>query len=369
LLAFTAPQNNIGQGTPTPVQVILQNQGGFPLTNLSIKYTNNNGVPLNYNWSGNLPKDSITLVTLPSFIPVGGTNNLKAYIDWSLDAVNSNDTINLNAFAIVTANLTYTYDFENGDQGWYDSSFTNYTKWELGSPSISPTNFSHSGINCWDINLSLPYFNVAYANLYSPLFVISNYTKVNIDFWLNYATEYAADGAYLEYSLDGSNWEVLGTINDPNATNWYNTTMFGNNIGWTGNSNGWKNCSYSFNNLTGANILQLKFVFKSDINLTAPGISLDDITLQGVVGLNENSDASKYSLFPNPSSQSCYVAFPATTQEIQVIDVNGKTIAQFTNQNETSKNINTDKLLEGFYLIRFIDQDGYSATRKLQVIH
>ena len=369
LLAFTAPQNNIGQGTPTPVQVILQNQGGFPLTNLSIKYTNNNGVPINYNWSGNLPKDSITLVTLPSFIPVGGTNNLKAYIDWSLDAVNSNDTINLNAFAIVTANLTYSYDFENGDQGWYDSAFTNYTEWELGSPSISPTNFSHSGINCWDINLSLPYFNVAYANLYSPLFVISNYSKVNIDFWLNYSTEYAADGAYLEYSLDGSNWEVLGSINDPNATNWYNTTMFGNNIGWTGNSNGWKNCSYSFNNLTGANILQLKFVFKSDINLTAPGISLDDITLQGVVGLNENSDASKYSLFPNPSSQSCYIAFPATTQEIQVIDVKGKTIAQFTNLNETSKNIDTDKLLEGFYLIRFIDQDGYSATRKLQVIH
>lgn len=369
LLAFTAPQNNIGQGTPTPVQVVLQNQGGFPLTNLSIKYTNNNGVPLNYNWTGNLPKDSITLVTLPSFIPVGGTNNLKAFIDWSLDAVHSNDTINLNAFAIVTANLTYSYDFENGDQGWYDSSFTNYTQWELGSPSISPTNFSHSGINCWDINLSMPYFNVAYANLYSPLFVISNYSKVNIDFWLNYSTEYAADGAYLEYSLDGSNWEVLGTINDPNATNWYNTTMFGNNIGWTGNSNGWKNCSYSFNNLTGANILQLKFVFKSDINLTAPGISLDDITLQGVVGLNENTEASKYILFPNPSNQSCHIAFPATTQYIQVIDANGKSFAQFTNQNETSKNINTDKLAEGFYLIRFVDLNGNSSIRKLQVIH
>lgn len=369
LLSFTSPQNNIGQGTPTPVQVVLQNQGSFPLTNVAIKYTNNNGVPLNYNWSGNLPKDSTTLVTLQSFIPVGGTNNLKAYIDWSLDAINSNDTINLSAFAIVTANLTYSYDFENGDQGWYDSSFTNYTQWELGNPTFTPTNFSHSGTNCWDINLNTPYFNVAYAHLYSPLFIISNYTKVNIDFWLNYSTEYATDGTYLEYSLDGSSWESLGTINDPNGTNWYNTTMFGNNFGWTGNSSGWKNCSYSFSNLTGANILQLKFVFKSDINLTAAGISLDDITLQGVVGLNENTDASKYLLFPNPSNQNCHVAFPYTTQKIYIMDANGKSVVQHTTHNETSRNISTANFSEGFYLIRFVNTNGTYSTRKLQVIH
>jgi hypothetical protein len=368
LIAFTAPQNNIGQGIPTPVQVVLQNQGGYPLTNLSIKYTNNNGVPFNYNWSGNLPKDSTTIVTLPSFTPVGGTNLLTAYIDWSLDAIHNNDTIQLNTFAIVTANLTYSYDFENGDQGWYDSSFTNYTQWELGSPSINPTNFSHSGINCWDINLSSPYFNVAYASLYSPLFVISNYTKVNIDFWLNYATEYAADGTYLEYSLDGGNWEVLGSINDPNATNWYNTTMFGNNIGWTGVSNGWKNCSYSFSNLTGANILQLKFVFKSDINLTAPGISLDDITLQGVVGLNENDNKTEFILFPNPANNNCQLIFPATTNAIELIDASGKTIDNFEVNNETSKVISTANYADGFYILRFISNNG-STKKKLQLVH
>ena len=368
LIAFTAPQNNIGQGIPTPVQVVLQNQGGYPLTNLSIKYTNNNGVPFNYNWSGNLPKDSTTIVTLPSFTPVGGTNLLTAYIDWPLDAIQSNDTIQLNSFAIVTAYLTYSYDFENGDQGWFDSSYTNYTQWELGSPSINPTNFSHSGLNCWDINLSSPYFNVAYASLYSPLFVISNYTKVNIDFWLNYATEYAADGTYLEYSLEGGNWEVLGSINDPNATNWYNTTMFGNNIGWTGVSNGWKNCSYSFSNLTGANILQLKFVFKSDINLTAPGISLDDITLQGVVGLNENDNKTEFILFPNPANNNCQLIFPVNTTAIELIDASGKTIDNFEVNNETSKVISTANYADGFYILRFISNNG-STTKKLQLVH
>jgi hypothetical protein len=201
------------------------------------------------------------------------------------------------------------------------------------------------------------------------LFVISNYSKINIDFWLNYSTEYAADGTYLEYSLDGSNWEVLGTINDPNGTNWYNTTMFGNNVGWTGNSGGWKNCSYSFSNLTGANILQLKFVFKSDINLTAPGISLDDITLQGVVGLNETIATSNYIVYPNPSNESCHVAFPTTTQQIHIMDANGKLIDQYETQNETSRNINTTNLSEGFYLIRFVDASRTYSTRKLQVIH
>ena len=371
LIGFTSPQNNIGQGVSTPVQVILQNQGGFPLTNCAIKYTNNNGVPFTYNWSGNLPKDSTAIVTLPSFIPVGGTNFLTAYIDWPLDANHSNDTIHLNTFAIVTANLTYSYDFENGDQGWYDSSYTNYTKWELGSPTFTPTNFSHSGTNCWDINLNTPYFNVAYANLFSPLFVISNYSKVNIDFWLNYATEYAADGTYLEYSLDGSSWEVLGSINDPNATNWYNTSMFGNNVGWTGisNSNGWQHCTYSFSNLTQANILQLRFVFKSDINITAAGVSLDDITLSGVVGLNENSNNQLVRLVPNPSNQECQLFFPSSTHSIELFDGSGKRISTFEMSNENKMTISTLTLEEGFYLIRLIDLNGNSITKKLQVIH
>ena len=91
--------------------------------------------------------------------------------------------------------------------------------------------------------------------------------------------------------------------------------------------------------------------------------------MQGIVGLNENTEASKYIIFPNPSNQSCRIEFPATTQEIHIIDANGKSVVQFTNQNETSKNIDTDKLAEGFYLIRFVDLNDNSSIRKLQVFH
>ena len=271
--------------------------------------------------------------------------------------------------AMVTANLTYNYDFENGDQGWYDSTYTNYTYWELGYPSVAPTNAPHSGNNCWDINLTSPYFNVAYTSLFSPLFVVSNYSKVNIDFWLNIATEYAADGVYLEYSLDGGAWEVLGTINDPNATNWYNTSMFGNNVGWTGLSNGWQHCSYSFNNSLGGSSLQLRFVFRSDINIISSGVSLDDITLSGVVGLNENEFNQQIQLSPNPSNNQCVIHFPSSTTSIKITDVNGRLIESISCNNVQESVITTSNYSEGFYLVQLIDQSGLINTKKLQVVH
>ncbi|MFN5347216.1 MAG: T9SS type A sorting domain-containing protein, partial [Bacteroidota bacterium] len=125
---------------------------------------------------------------------------------------------------------------------------------------------------------------------------------------------------------------------------------------------------YSFSNLTGANILQLKFVFKSDINLTAPGVSLDDITLQGVVGLNENDNKTEFILFPNPANNNCQLIFPANTNAIELIDASGKTIDHYEVNNETSKVISMANYADGFYILRFISNNG-STTKKLQLVH
>jgi hypothetical protein len=75
------------------------------------------------------------------------------------------------------------------------------------------------------------------------------------------------------------------------------------------------------------------------------------------------------SLFPNPSNQECQLFFPSSTHSIELLDGSGKRISTFEMNNENTLTISTLTLEEGFYLIRLIDLNGNSITKKLQVIH
>ena len=96
--------------------------------------------------------------------------------------------------------LPYSDDFENGNNGWTtlvtgDTS----TKWELGTPNFGLTNSTHSGSNCWDINLDSAYHNDSNSYLYSLFFNCNGLSSIVISFWMNYNTEAIWDGVILFY--------------------------------------------------------------------------------------------------------------------------------------------------------------------------
>nr|MBK9651731.1 immune inhibitor A [Bacteroidota bacterium] len=104
-----------------------------------------------------------------------------------------------------------------------------------------------------------------------------------LDFWINYNCESGYDGAYIQYSLDNVNWNVLGTYLDVNGTNWYNVpSLFGSTIsstGWSGTSGGWQHITYKlgFYNFNGP--VKFRFAFEADNIIEYDGFSIDNFNV------------------------------------------------------------------------------------------
>ncbi len=164
---------------------------------------------------------------------------------------------------------------------WTDTALTALSQWELGMPAFAATSGTHSGPNAWDINLTTAYADNALCRLVSPVFDFSTTTNATLSFWHNYNTEMYWDGVRVDYTTDGNTWQILGSIGDPNAVNWYNTTLNATGLpGWSGSSGGWVKSEYDLaflNNVVGP--VQFRFVFASDASIYIDGYSIDDFAI------------------------------------------------------------------------------------------
>lgn len=370
MVSVVSPGSVAIENSATAVEILLRNNGSAPLTALTLKYSHNGGPYVSYNWTGNLAYDSTEIVLLPSFLPTAGTNDLLVFVEWSNDQFHINDTVRHTFNAIATSGLPYSNDFESGN-GFWTTENTPFSAWEYGSPSFAPTNSTHSGSNCWDINLTTPYGNIASSKLTSPIFDLGNNTTITISFWQNYATEFAADGLLIEYSTNGVTWQPLGTIGDPNGTNWYNATIFQGKEAWCGNSGGWVNSIYTYQKPWGNNFLQLRYVFVSDVALVNAGVSIDDVNITGIVGLNENAQ-SGIIISPNPANDLITIYNSNPTNRIQLIqffDATGKMLFQQQAGNESAEMLETSHLSSGIYSAVIHFKDGSRHTKKIAIQH
>ncbi|MBP7168320.1 MAG: T9SS type A sorting domain-containing protein, partial [Bacteroidia bacterium] len=205
----------------------------------------------------------------------------------------------------------------------------------------------------------------------SPIFDLGNNTTITISFWQNYATEFAADGLLIEYSTNGVTWQPLGTIGDPNGTNWYNATIFQGKEAWCGNSGGWVNSIYNYQKPWGNNFLQLRYVFVSDVALVNAGVSIDDINITGIVGLSDISE-SLVVISPNPANDFVSIFNGRNNNKIrliQIFDATGKLLLHQDGNNETSQILETGNLSSGIYSVVLHFQDGSRQTKKVAIQH
>lgn len=369
LTSIISPGTQTASGGNTDVIVTLKNNGIQTLNSLNIKYRNNNGSPVNYLWTGSLLKNASIVVSLPQVIPSAGINNVVVYVDWTNDEYHDNDTLKYTYTGISVFAPPFTDNLENGNLYWYvtPSSFGS-TTWELGSPNYGTTNSAHSGSNCWDINLTTPYGILANTALYSPIFNYSNALTSTLDFWMNYNSEFNQDGLRLEYTTNGNIWNVLGIINDPNATNWYNGIITPQSKpGWSGNSGGWEHCVFNTTAFNGQSFIRYRFVFTSDLSLVAPGFSIDDFNVDETVGMNDLTDGIQFSVSPNPVNDQLYIHFKNLANKkysYQIFDVSGRLIKNSNNDHQSNSNdliLPVNDLAQGIYQL-MISVDG---TRKI----
>lgn len=193
----------------------------------------------------------------------------------------------------------YFNDFENGAQGWFDSTFSG-SSWELGSPNFGLTTGAHSGSNAWDISLDSAYENNTLCYLYSPHFNFSTTTNSILSFWLNYKIEVQWDGALLQYSTDsGTTWKILGFNDNIPTINWNSNNVVGG-WGWSGTSNCWAFSAIKLDSVYGFSDVQFRFRFSSDGSIFYDGITIDDFSIYTL----PNNDASIASIIsPTKNTQ------------------------------------------------------------------
>jgi hypothetical protein len=175
--------------------------------------------------------------------------------------------------------------------------------WQLGTPAYGATSSVHSAPNAFDINLTTAYDNNANCYLISPVFDFTAAVNAKLSFWHNYNCEGFWDGVHIEYTTDGTTWNVLGTMNDPRGVNWYNYSVLNSSgtPGWAGNSGGWYKSTYRLDTLNNnAGPVQFRFVFTSDASFVYDGYSIDDFQ----IALPQPQDAEMTSIVA-PDMSSC----------------------------------------------------------------
>ncbi len=286
------------------VSVQLKNAGLDALTSATITWQINQDPEQVFNWNGNLATGASETVALGQVNLPLGNSTLKAIVNVAGDNYHENDTITkvVHVFKKVVVPYQTNFDEEEGNDDFfaYDVSTTNPTNcWEFGTPAASNSkiNAPYSAPNCWKTMLegNYPANNESY--LYTPIYDIGVVKPDTMSFMLR--TAFAAGASmHVEYLNWEGKWAVLGTVDDPNATNWYNTEE-----GFTTTAT-WKEVIYSLKSITHlfGNELQFRFVFKSATS-RSEGVAIDDFELKrakrdqdaGIITINlEPNDLPNY---------------------------------------------------------------------------
>lgn len=360
--SVTSPGATSTSGIPVALNVNILNSGLNPSGNFNVYYSLNNGAGGSGSVSNTTAINSFSNlnILLGSITPSAGSNTLKIYTDMASDMNRNNDTLYYTFNAVTSFQLPYSTDFETSNNDWTSvPASIGSTEWEWGMPAFGTTSSTHSGNSCWDVNLTAPYGNVAFAYLLSPYFNYVNTTQSQLSFYTNYSVEYSADGFVVQYSTDDINWTTLGTFNDPLATNWYNlasVTAFGGPA-WTGSSQGWQQVTYNTSALEGYPLVRYRFLFRSDVNLSGDGVSIDDISISGVVGINNNESTATVTIHPNPTNGIIYINASTPLDRVQVLNTEGRLVQDFTSNKNASFSVDVTELPAGVYLLRLMDKE------------
>lgn len=264
---------------PFPVKAKITDASGIDTA--KIFYTINGGAPLAVGMT------MLTTDTFRGYIPAVSNLDTVCYYVFAQDASPNHNSAQApvsgcNSFVASSGIIFPFIDNFDGFSNWTANTQSAGTIWELGTPNYGQTNSAHSAPNAWDVNLNTTYGAYSNTTLTSPVFNFSTAVNATLSFWQNRNVEAYYDGTRLEYTTDGTTWQVLGTMGDPNGVNWYtNSSIYASGMAaWDGTSSGWIKSEYllsSLNNVSGP--VQFRFIFTSDYSTGYDGFSIDDFSI------------------------------------------------------------------------------------------
>lgn len=294
------PVNAYSQiGSTVSFKIRIKNMGADSLGNFQIVYKAGNSNPVSQLYSNYLLSNKVDTVLLNTPYTVGsGPVSIKFYANLVNDGNHYNDTAVMNYFGVPVKNIPYAENFDGTTEEWFQTGGT--AQWQKGVPTASVINSAHSAPNVWATVLNGNYADASASYLYTPIFNNSVLKADTLKFWMWMDAENDYDGGKIEYSNNGgADWNLLGTLNDTNSTNWYNGTS---QAIWTGNGTGWKQVKYAVSKIALlGNFVQFRYMFISNANTNFNGWAIDDFELTlkqipfdaSVISINTPASTSK----------------------------------------------------------------------------
>ncbi len=254
----------------------------------------------------------------------------------------------------------YLGNFETTDEHFGTYSATG-SKFEKGKSVIIGKSGTNSGVNAYVLGLKeQTYQKNTNANLYLPMFDLSQRGIYQFSFWAMYDIQKGYDGMQVEYSLNkGLSWQTLGSSDDLDWYDYKNTTVVGGAypIGtsyFSGQLDDWKRFKVNISSLAGNTNVAFRFVFKSDGDLAnGAGVAIDDVEISKYDGELKTAIINQSGAFANTQTSintkfQTQPEYFAKTFDLEMSD-NGRTykkVATFK-----AKGISSEELSEYTYKV------------------
>ncbi|MBN1181046.1 MAG: T9SS type A sorting domain-containing protein [Bacteroidales bacterium] len=207
-----------------------------------------------------------------------------------------------------------------------------------------------------------------------------------VQFKHKYDTDTLKDGGYITISHDkGETWNNLLNDTDYEYTldigqNLYTEfdSLYNGELGFSGKSDGWINTYFGWtviiksNSLYPHDTLILRFNFISDsIDNGMEGWMIDHIRLFSIIWDDVNNDEfiGPVEIYPNPVQDklSLKIGKPYTDVQVEIIDIQGKTMLNNKFSYDRAIRINIQQLPEGVYFAKIIIDNDNLECRKFVI--
>lgn len=369
LIAIVSPMvSECGLTGPQSLTVKIRNGVNQKLDNVQLYYSLDNGAVVNETLTSINGKQTINY-TFSNKIDLtkNGRHVLDIWLSVDGDTYLLNDSLLKYEFYNQPLVKTYPYleGFEDSDGGWFSNGIDN--SWSYGVIASPKINKAASGINGWKTNLTGIYNDYEQSYLYSPCFDLSALQNPTFRFKRAVDIENCGavfcDGAFMEYSTNGTEWQKLGTWSE--GSNWYNDSVY--NMWSIENSVKWQVSSIPLPKKEST--LRLRYHFTSDMGAEREGIAVDDVEVFD--DLPEVVENNLLNVVPNPTKDGKVIidwtAHGGTVMELVIFNIVGKKVYEAKATAKEGRNyttLQTPNFQPGVYLYHIMIGDK-KYTRKI----
>ncbi|WP_136668197.1 M4 family metallopeptidase [Flavobacterium sp. H122] len=391
LKSLTGGNANVSCGATYSPSIVIENGGTANLTAVTITYNIDGGANSTINWTGNLANCSQAVQNIPVSGLTRGYHVLNVNTTTSGDGVSTNNTKSLVILVNDSGAVNTVNNFNAASDVLVsvDSTGKSNTVWERGPINKTLLTSTATGNSPgYATKLTGNYPDKTTSYLVSQCYNLSSVSNPIVSFDMAFDLESNWDIIYFEYSTNnGTNWNVLGTMSDPN---WYNSNRMPdpsntneaclNCIGkqWTGyyataptDGNGMngnkRTYSHSLSSLSSPSNAIFRFTFVSDDAANAEGVFIDNFVIQGTLGNAQNS-FDEFKVYPNPSNGSFNLVLSSSEKvNVEVFDLRGLLVFKKSfdsNGVSFNRQIDLNNLSSGVYILN-VESAGKKEARRI----